>query len=64
MFSDNYQPRLWQIYTSRQNIKPLTFGTGYRLQPDYSNLMLAKTKNKVESELETPTLKARDEFVK
>lgn len=64
MFGDRYQPKLWQIYTSKPNIKPLTFATGYRLQLDRSNLMLAKIKNKVESELETPTPEARNEFVK
>lgn len=53
MFRVNYQPQLRQIYTSKQNIKPLTFGTGYQLQPEGSNLMLAKVnsiKNKLEFE--------------
>ena len=62
MFRVNYQPKLRQIYTSKQNIKPLTFGTGYRLQPDRSNLMLAKIKNKVEFE-EIRTLDNQDELV-
>ncbi len=66
IFRVNYQPQLRQIYTSKQHIKPLTFGTGYQLQPERSNLMLAKVnsiKNKLEFE-KTQSLKTQDEFVK
>lgn len=66
IFRVNYQPQLRQIYTSKQHIKSLTFGTGYQLQPERSNLMLAKVnsiKNKLEFE-KTQSLKTQDEFVK
>jgi hypothetical protein len=42
LFKDKYQPELWQIYHSQNNIKPLTFSSGYQSQSDRSNLMLAK----------------------
>jgi hypothetical protein len=42
LFKDKYQPELWHIYHSQNNIKPLTFSSGYQSQSDRSNLMLAK----------------------
>lgn len=44
-FSDRYQPQLWQIYNSRNDIKPLKFATGYQSEAKNSNLILARDKN-------------------
>lgn len=41
LFQDEYQPNLKSIYQNKSNVKPLTFGIGYRYQVSNSNLMLA-----------------------
>ncbi len=46
LFKNKYQPELWNIYHSQNNIKPLTFSNGYQSQIDKSNLMLAENKFK------------------
>ncbi|MGF1539653.1 MAG: hypothetical protein ACFCU5_04250 [Pleurocapsa sp.] len=47
LFKNKYQPELWNIYHSQNNIKPLTFSSGYQSQVDKSNLMLAENKLKL-----------------
>jgi len=44
LFKDEYQANLKNIYKSKSNVKPLTFGVGYRYQVQDSNLMLATGK--------------------
>lgn len=46
LFSVRYQPDLRQMYQTDKNIKPLTFGIGYKYEVNESNLMLAKSKSK------------------
>ncbi|RPJ86200.1 MAG: hypothetical protein EHM18_07440 [Acidobacteria bacterium] len=42
LFEERHQPALEQCYRQTQHVPALSFGFGYRLQPDRSNLMLAK----------------------
>ncbi len=42
LFEERYQPALEQIYREAQHVPALSFGFGYRLQADKSNLMLAR----------------------
>jgi len=44
LFEERRQPVLEQVYQQTQHIPPLSFGFGYRLQADRSNLMLARRK--------------------
>lgn len=41
LFQNKYQPELWNIYHSQENIQPLTFSIGYQSEVESSNLMLA-----------------------
>ena len=41
LFQEEYQGDLRSIYQSKSNVKPLSFGIGYRYQVNDSNLMLA-----------------------
>ena len=45
LFSDKYQPELWQVYADNKNIKPLDFVVAHQFNVDHANLMLAKIKN-------------------
>ncbi len=42
LFEERFQPALEQIYREAQHIPALSFGFGYRLQADKSNVMLAR----------------------
>ncbi len=42
LFEERHQPALEQYYRETQHVPALSFGFGYRLQADRSNLMLAK----------------------
>ncbi len=42
LFEERHQPALEEYYRQGKQVPPLSFGFGYRLQPDRSNLMLAK----------------------
>ncbi|RPJ56080.1 MAG: hypothetical protein EHM23_24485 [Acidobacteria bacterium] len=42
LFEERHQPALDQYYRQTQHVPSLSFGFGYRLQPDRSNLILAK----------------------
>ncbi len=46
LFKNRYQPDLKKIYTNKNEVKPLPFGTGYNFYPGTSNLMIA---NKIQS---------------
>ncbi|AFY56227.1 hypothetical protein Riv7116_3784 [Rivularia sp. PCC 7116] len=44
LFSNRYQSDLRRVYASKQDIKPIDFGIGYKFNVNQSNMMLAKTK--------------------
>lgn len=46
LFSVRYQPDLRQMYQADKNVKPLTFGIGYKYEVNESNLMLAQSKER------------------
>lgn len=51
LFKNRYQGDLRSIYQSKNNVKPLDFGIGYRYQVNSSNLMLALRKKQPKSAL-------------